>query len=191
MPDEEEADYELQAGLFNWPLEPRGTIQPSNGKSTLKILRLSNLDICFVAKGIVICFLVQIYSIGHNDHQCQVSWMCTTLQIISSQSVDYLASRIRKEGDRLHLYSVLAILKPQGLRQNRSSLHLGNGQFRVINMQVSVGDDDEASKHRLCIKLCKFVKFCEVCPPPPAPRPIERSESVLFVNKSCHDTYNS
>ena len=41
----------------------------------------------------------------------------------------------------------LAILKPQGLRQTGSSLNLEIDQSRVINLQVSVRDD-EACKNR-------------------------------------------
>ena len=40
----------------------------------------------------------------------------------------------------------IAILKPRGLRQSGSSSFLGNGQSRVINLQVSVGYDIEAWK---------------------------------------------
>ena len=46
------------------------------------------------------------------------------------------------QGQRISVSTLnIAILKPQGLRQSGSSLHLGNGQSRLINLQDSVRDD--------------------------------------------------
>ena len=46
-----------------------------------------------------------------------------------------------------HIHILSGILKPQGLRQSEFSVHLGNDQSRVINLQVSARND-EALKHR-------------------------------------------